>query len=82
MACRTAAMTPPAGAAGAAEDGLESDGALAALFFLYPLLTFSVVAAIHWEALKLLLKRVKVRDHRPAPKHSFTFVSSGTPEAL
>jgi len=59
-----------------------SDGALAALFFLYPLLTFSVVAAIHWEALKLLLKRVKVRDHRPAPKHSFTFVSSGTPEAL
>jgi DUF1365 family protein len=59
-----------------------SDGALLASFFLYPLLTFSVVAAIHWEALKLLLKRIKVHDHRPAPRHSFTLVPPGTPEAL
>lgn len=51
-----------------------SDSALLRAFFAYPLLTFAVVVGIHWEALKLLLKGIKIRDHRPAPAHSFTIV--------
>jgi DUF1365 family protein len=32
---------------------------------LYPLMTMSVIAAIHWQALRLWLKRVPVFAHRP-----------------
>lgn len=35
------------------------DSTLARAFFLYPLMTLKVVAAIHWEAMKLFLKGVK-----------------------
>jgi len=52
-----------------------SDRALVSAFFSYPLLTFAVIAGIHWEALKLLLKGIKVRSHRPAPIHAFTIVA-------
>jgi DUF1365 family protein len=40
------------------------DGALARAFFSHPLLTLKVVAAIHWEALRLWLKGVRLQ---PAP---------------
>jgi DUF1365 family protein len=43
-----------------------SDRALMRLFFSIPWLTLRVVGGIHWEALKLWLKGVKLRD-RPAP---------------
>lgn len=46
-----------------------SDGALIRLFVTHPLLTLKVVGAIHWEALKLWLKGVPLRD-RPAPPAS------------
>jgi len=40
---------------------------LARALALYPLMTLKVMAAIHWQALKLWLKRVPVHDH-PAKK--------------
>jgi uncharacterized protein len=43
-----------------------TDGALAKAFFTIPLLTFKVVAAIHFEALKLLFKGARYHD-KPAP---------------
>jgi hypothetical protein len=59
-----------------------SDSALLQAFFTYPLLTFAVVAGIHWEALKLFLKGIKVRAHRPVAAHSFTIVSSRSVRGL
>lgn len=43
-----------------------TDRALAAVFLAYPLLTLKVVAGIHWEAMKIWAKGVKLR-HRPPP---------------
>ncbi len=43
-----------------------SDRALIAAALVMPLLTLKVVAAIHWEALKLWLKRVPL-TRKPAP---------------
>ena len=43
-----------------------SDGTLLAAFFTHPLLTLKVVAAIHWEALRLWTKGVRLQP-RPAP---------------
>jgi DUF1365 family protein len=42
-------------------------GTLARALAGYPLMTFKVVAAIYWQALRLWLKRVPVHDH-PAKK--------------
>jgi DUF1365 family protein len=48
-----------------------TDSALAKAFFTIPLLTFKVVAAIHFEALKLLFKGAKYHDKpTPPPLHS------------
>jgi DUF1365 family protein len=43
-----------------------SDAALARAFFAYPLLTLKVVAGIHWEALMIWLKGMRLYP-RPAP---------------
>ncbi len=51
-----------------------TDGALISAFFSYPLLTLAVVAGIHWEALKLFLKGIKVRRLPQAPKQSVSIV--------
>ena len=42
------------------------DAALLRVFFTHPLLTLKVVIAIHWEALRLWLKGIRVQS-RPAP---------------
>ncbi|MDQ2083063.1 DUF1365 family protein [Xanthobacteraceae bacterium Astr-EGSB] len=42
------------------------DGTLMRAFFSYPALTAKVIAAIHWEALRLVLKGVRLQ-RRPAP---------------
>ena len=38
-------------------------------FFGTPLMTIGVVARIHWQALRLALKRVPFHRHPPAPRH-------------
>lgn len=45
-----------------------TDKALFGAFLAYPLMTLKVVAAIHWEALKLLLKGLKLVKGAPDPK--------------
>ncbi|WP_077035421.1 DUF1365 domain-containing protein [Pelomonas sp. KK5] len=51
-----------------------SDAALLRVFFSHPLLTLKVVAAIHWEALRLWLKRVPLQARPDAPPRGFTLV--------
>lgn len=51
-----------------------SDAALLRVFFSHPLLTLKVVAAIHWEALRLWLKRVPWHAQPPAPDEPLTVV--------
>jgi uncharacterized protein len=43
------------------------DPALLRVFVAYPLLTLTVVAGIHWEALKLWIKGMRLRVRPPAP---------------
>jgi DUF1365 family protein len=43
-----------------------TDAALLRAFFAIPLLNLRVIGGIHWEALKIWLKRVRLKD-RPAP---------------
>ena len=47
-----------------------TDAALARAFATHPLLTVKVVGGILWEALRLWLKGVPVRDRPPAPDHA------------
>ncbi|NLH83009.1 MAG: DUF1365 family protein [Phyllobacteriaceae bacterium] len=51
-----------------------SDRALLRLFFAVPFLTLRVVGGIHWEALKLWLKGVKLRFKPPPPTEPITVV--------
>ena len=53
-----------------------SDAALLRTFAAMPLMTFKVVAAIGWEALKLWLKRVPVHRLPPPPAEPVTVVRS------
>jgi uncharacterized protein len=47
-----------------------SEAALLKAFFTYPLLTLKVVAAIHWHALRLVLKGFRIHAHAPAVRRS------------
>lgn len=49
-----------------------TDARLAGLLVRYPLLTLKVIAAIHYEALKLWLKGVPLTDRHVSPKFSST----------
>jgi DUF1365 family protein len=49
-----------------------SDRALLRLFFSFPLLTLKVVTGIHWEALRLWLKGMKITNRPPEPDRSVT----------
>ncbi|MGI9366487.1 MAG: DUF1365 domain-containing protein [Rhizobiaceae bacterium] len=45
-----------------------SDMALVKMLFAYPLMTAKIVAGIHWEALKLWKKGLRLNTRPPAPK--------------
>jgi DUF1365 family protein len=49
-----------------------TNGALLMTFVTFPLLTFKVVAGIHWEALKLWLKGVEVHTKPQPPERRLT----------
>lgn len=49
-----------------------TDGQWLRLFAGFPLLTVKVVLAIHWEAVKLLIKGVRLRPQPPAPEGPVT----------
>jgi len=57
------------------------DRELARAFFSHPLLTLKVVAAIHWEAVKLLTKGVRLQAKPAAPARGVTVVQSERPPA-
>jgi hypothetical protein len=49
-----------------------TDGALVRLFFAMPLMTIGVVAAIHWEALRLWIKGARLHARPPGPRASIS----------
>ena len=53
-----------------------TDAALIAAFFRLPLMTFGVVAAIHWQAFQLWLKGARYRRKPPPPAVSVSMASS------
>ncbi len=52
------------------------DAALLLAFFSHPLLTLKVVGAIHWEALRLWAKGVRLHVRPPAPTRSVTVIKA------
>ncbi|MEQ9363907.1 MAG: DUF1365 domain-containing protein [Leptospirales bacterium] len=45
-----------------------SDGAMVRMFFMYPLVSFKIIAAIHWQAFRLFLRNVYVHDKAATDK--------------
>jgi DUF1365 family protein len=57
-----------------------TDGALLRAFFAYPLMTIKIVAAIHFEAVRLLFKRAPMFSHtRAQQRFAVSIVSTSTP---
>ncbi|ATQ43379.1 DUF1365 domain-containing protein [Caulobacter mirabilis] len=58
-----------------------TDARLLAAWASHPLLTVKVVAGIHWEALKLFLKGMRLRSRPPPPEQAVTVArrSAGSP---
>jgi DUF1365 family protein len=52
-----------------------SDPMLLRLFFTYPLVTLKIVMGIHWEALRLWLKGVRLVTRPAPPAHAITIVA-------
>jgi hypothetical protein len=51
-----------------------TDRNLVRVLLAYPLLTLKVIVAIHWHALRMVLKGFAVRTHPPAPSNPVTIV--------
>ncbi len=52
-----------------------TDGTLLSAFFQYPLMTLKVVAGIHWEAVKLWRKGLKLQDGTTHPEQPIVYGS-------
>lgn len=50
-----------------------SDHSVLRAIFAYPLLSLKVIAAIHWEALRLWAKGLRIAPRGPAPRESVSF---------
>jgi uncharacterized protein len=57
-----------------------TDAALLRAFFSLPLLTLRVVGGIHWEALKIWLKGVRLRPRPPPPELPVSIISPICPQ--
>ena len=57
-----------------------TDANLMAAFFRYPLMTVKVVAAIHWEALRLWRKGAKLVARPQPPHHAVTLTDAAGSE--
>ncbi|RCW70216.1 DUF1365 domain-containing protein [Pseudorhodoferax soli] len=57
-----------------------TDGALLRAFCTHPLLTFKVIAAIHWEALQLWCKGARLHPRPPAPAEPVSFATRPSPD--
>ena len=64
-------------AAFAGQRGELNDAALWRAFVTHPLLTLKVIAGIHYEAVKILLKGVRMTRRPPAPPHPVTVGRGG-----
>jgi DUF1365 family protein len=53
-----------------------SDAVLLSAFLRTPLLTLKVIAGIHWEALRLLLKGLRIHTHPNAPTVPVSIVTA------
>jgi DUF1365 family protein len=51
-----------------------TDAGVLGAFLAHPLLALAVLAAIHWEAVKLLLKGLRLKPSPPAPEETVTVV--------
>lgn len=58
-----------------------TDGTLLRVFTAYPLMTFKVIAAIHWQALRLWLRGAKVQPRPAPPPQDVTLVRTGLANA-
>jgi uncharacterized protein len=59
-----------------------SDSGLALAFAVYPLLTLKVIVGIHWEALLIWLKGIRLRDRPPPPDRTVTLGRPSDDEEL
>ena len=57
-----------------------TDRALLSAFFSYPLMTVKIIAGIHLEALRLVLKGLPVFKHRPSALRVRSVVAGSTPQ--
>lgn len=55
-----------------------TDRRLLSLFFRYPLMTIKVIAGIHWEAVKLLFKGMRLKAGAPDPVMPVTVIRGST----
>ena len=62
-----------------AERAPLTDSALLRALFAHPLLTRKVIAAIHWEALRLWIKGLKIRSRPRPPEGTITAVGAHGP---
>jgi len=61
----------------AAERRPLTDATLAAALREHPLMTLRVMAGIHWEAVKIVLKGIGLRPRAPLPPTPVTYVAAG-----